>query len=272
MASLALLAGGCTLTASGLDDYRIDDCASGDITQRRDLFLSLQDFAGFDEHELIIELVNDDPMSPTYQEVVAVAIVSGAPTVPEGATFDRRMMNALPPGTFRADIFYDLNDDAAPQANEPQWRVNDVCNNGALPFSFASPTMQVLDDPPAAFNGKDFEYHLLNFAPNHGSGVTQYELRLVETRGDSKSVVGYYFLADIPEASDGGDEFVIFFRGVVRPGTGYDVDHFADADRSTDYTPPTADHAWRDHYVANDEGLNESFEHNFMFVDVGDSI
>ena len=88
------------------------------------------------------------------------------------------------------------------------------------------------------------------------------EFRVIEA--NTGVTVGVYKLLGLPM-----ETYTIDIAGIIKSGSVYQIDFFADDNGNGTYDAPSADHAWRLAGVGTVAGLTINFAHNTTHTDVG---
>ena len=100
----------------------------------------------------------------------------------------------------------------------------------------------------------------MNLGP-HDGGL--FEVRVIEA--DSGRLVGRWVTNNLNLQSN---DITLTIPGIIKDGTEYQVDFFADLNDNQAYDAPPDDHAWREMVTGDGSGATVSFNHNTNFTDV----
>ncbi|NNE07622.1 MAG: hypothetical protein HKN20_03565 [Gemmatimonadetes bacterium] len=176
------------------------------------------------------------------------------------AGFLVNLPDGVPSGAHDLDFFADLNMNGVYDAppTDHAWRIA-LGASGDLAPTFEHNTTFTDIESPAPAQGGDFTMNVTGVDPHVGQ---LFEVRVFDNETDL--TVGQYRLASIASA-----DFTLVIPGIIRQGTEYTVDYYADLNGNGGYDAPTADHAWRDIATGGPSGLTIDFAHNTTFTDIG---
>lgn len=157
---------------------------------------------------------------------------------------------------FYADLSNNLSYDAPPL--DHAWRVS-VPADGMVSFAHNVTNFIDISSPPLTLIGGDFQLNLTMFDLHVGDMM---EFRVIEA--STGVTVGVYKMLGLPM-----DLYTIDIAGIIKSGSVYQIDFFADLNGNGMYDAPVADHAWRLAGVGTATGLTINFAHNTTFTDVG---
>ncbi len=162
-------------------------------------------------------------------------------------------------GEHTLDFFADLNMNGVydPPTADHAWRI-DLAAAGDLEPAFEHNTNFTDIENPAPAQGGDFTMNVTGLSPHVGQ---LFEVRVIDNETDQ--TVGQYRLASVASA-----DFTLVIPGIIKQGTEYTVDYYADLNQNGEYDAPTADHAWRDIATGGPSGLTIDFAHNTNFTDI----
>ena len=248
--ALALLGSGC-FAVSDVDRFE----------KRIDFVAHIMDFEAFAGERIVVQLVNEEDVGDLVAEAQAVIF-------PLDADGDHLFVlpAAIPEGgDYGADTFVDLDRDGQHTMGEPLWR-SDLAEDYKLHLSATEMQREFLD-PPTRRLGTDFEMRLRGMSV-HTADTQYFELLVFDTT-DGRPV-GYYFLPDIDE-----QDFDVSLSGIIESGHEYEVDYYADANKSNCYEQPggASDHTWRETEIggSGNPGLAIEFIHHADFQRIAES-
>ena len=214
--------------------------------------------------------VNLKGMNPHIGQWTELRVVSTGDQVQARAIFNPLttadttivLVKALTSDESRLDFYADLNlsgsYDAPPADHAWRETISKGSDNVTIDFTHNT-TFTDIGSPTFTELGKDFTVNLTDMTPHVGQ---LYELRVIEK--SSGKTVGLYRLGQIESAS-----FSVTIKGIIKDGTEYQIDHYADLNKNGTYDAPPTDHAWRQTETGDANGLTASFTHNVTFTDVG---
>lgn len=170
-------------------------------------------------------------------------------------------------GSYSADTFVDANGNGEWEGGEPLWRSSLM--DGYKLHLEATDMQSMFMDPPTEAIGTGFEMALRGLSVHEEPSPQYFEL-LVFDVSDGRPV-GYYFLPDIVN-----QDFDVRIPNVIVDGHDYEVDYYADANRTNCYENPAttnSDHTWRETGTggSGDPGLRIEFIHHGMFDPIDES-
>lgn len=217
--------------------------------------------------DLTVRLRN---MTPHVGQLVELRVLSSDDQLQARAVLDPLaavdvdvvIPKAVPTGGGRLDFYADLNKNGkydAPPADHA-WRLVIAAGTDAVTIDFSHNTSFTdISVPVVKEPGDKFLMKLTGMIPHVGQ---LFEVRVIEKA--TGRTVGGYRLGQVSQPA-----FDVTIPGIIKSGTEYQIDFFADLNKNGKYDAPPADHAWRLTGTGGANGLTVEFTHNTSFTDTG---